>query len=208
MGQLMKLHKSKQNIILTSPYEYNLYKKLNLYDENSMYKVGLARYDRFNNVNKNVSEKICILLSFTYRSFNDSLYQKSLFKKNTIKLLNDEFLNNYLENKKIDLVVIQHHHDVIRGREFGKNFSGKIKFIEQRFLSHYIKQCSLYITDFSSISFDFMFQNKPVLFYHLDVNDKIEFEEKLYMKIDYNLKKDFRKNIKACFIIRIISLKK
>ena len=31
-----------------------------------------------------------------------------------------------------------------------------------------------------------MFQKKPVLFYHLDINDTIEFEEKSYMKIDYN----------------------
>ena len=102
------------------------------------------------------------------------------------KLLNDEFLNTYLEKKNIDLVFIQHHHDVIRRRIIDKNFSGKIKFIEQKYLSHYIEQCSLYITDFSSISFDFMFQKKPVLFYHLDINDTIEFEEKSYMKIDYN----------------------
>jgi len=184
--QLLNLDKRKQNIILTSPYEYNLYKKLNLYDEKSMYKAGLARYDRLNNLQKNVSEKNCILLSFTYRDFNNYIYQNSLFKKNTNKLLNDEFLNIYLEKKNIDLVFIPHHHDVLRKRKIGKNFSGKIKFIEQKYLSHYIKQCSLFITDFSSISFDFMFQNKPVLFYHLDINDSIRFKEKSYMKIDYN----------------------
>ena len=81
--QLLKLEKSKQNIILTSPYEYNLYKKLNLYDEKSMHKAGLARYDRLNNFQKNVSEKNCILMSFTYRGFNNSIYRNSLFKKNT-----------------------------------------------------------------------------------------------------------------------------
>ena len=31
-----------------------------------------------------------------------------------------------------------------------------------------------------------MFQNKPVLFYHLDKNDKFMFKEKSFMKIDYN----------------------
>ena len=78
IDQLMKLNKRKQNIILTSPYEYNLYKKLNLYEENSMFKAGLARYDRLNNVKKNVSEKNCILLSFTYRGFNNSIYLKKI----------------------------------------------------------------------------------------------------------------------------------
>jgi hypothetical protein len=85
--QLLKLEKSKQNIILTSPYEYNLYKKLNLYDEKSMHKAGLARYDRLNNFQKNVSEKNCILMSFTYRGFNNSIYRNSLFKKNRINYL-------------------------------------------------------------------------------------------------------------------------
>lgn len=184
--QLRNLDKNKQNIILTSPYEYNLYKKLNLYDEKSMHKGGLARYDRLNHIQKNESEKKCILISFTYRNFNNSIYNKSLFKKNTIKLLSNETLNSFLEQKNIDLVFIQHHHDVRRGFILNKNFSSTIKIKPQKYLAHYIEQCSLYITDFSSISFDFMFQNKPVLFYHIDVKDKIDFIEKSYMKIDYN----------------------
>ena len=82
--QLLKLDKSKQNIILTSPYEYNVYKKLNLFDENSMHKAGLARYDRLNNLQKNVSEKKCILLSFSYRAFENSIYQESLYIYNIL----------------------------------------------------------------------------------------------------------------------------
>ena len=182
--QLSRLDKGKQNIILSSPYEYYLYKKLKLYDENSMHKGGLARYDRLNYIQKNVSEKDCILVSFTYRSFKKSCYKKSLFKKNTYKLLKDETLNSLLENKNIDLVFIQHHNDVKRGRIINQKISPKTKFMEQKHLAHYIEQCSLFITDFSSISFDFMFQNKPVLFYHLDKKDKLKFKEKNFMKID------------------------
>ena len=37
------------------------------------------------------------------------------------------------------------------------------------------------VTDFSSISFDFMFQNKPVLFYPLDKKDCNSFIEKEFM---------------------------
>ena len=184
--QLSKLDKRKQNIILSSPYEYNLYKKINLYDERSMHKAGLARYDRFNYVKKNLKEKQCILISFTYRSFKNTIYNKSLYKKNTYKLLNDKSFKYILENKNIDLIFIQHHHDSIRGIRMKKNVSNKIKFLPQKNLSHYIEQCSLFITDFSSISFDFMFQNKPVLFYHLDKKDKFKFKEKSFMIIDYN----------------------
>ena len=71
--QLSKLDQKKQNIILTSPYEYKLYKKMNLYNENSMYKAGLSRYDRLNFVKKNKLKKDCILISFTYRSFKKKI---------------------------------------------------------------------------------------------------------------------------------------
>ena len=103
-----------------------------------------------------------------------------------IKLLTDASLTALLDKNNIDLVFSQHHHDTRRGRNLGTNYSSTIKFIKQKYLSHFIEQCSLFITDFSSISFDFMFQNKPVLFYHLDLKDRINFEEKDYMKIDYN----------------------
>ena len=184
--QLSRLDKKKQNIILASPYEFNLYKKMNLYDVRIMHKGGLARYDRLNGEKKFLNEKKCILISFTYRSFKKSVFDKSLFKKNTNKLLNDKALKFFLIDKNVDLIFIQHHNDIRRGMLIYVNNSNHIKFLSQKYLSHYIEQCSLFITDFSSISFDFMFQKKPVLFYHLDKNDRFQFKEKSFMKIDYN----------------------
>ena len=185
-SQISILEKKKQNIILTSPYEYRLYKKLNLYNEKSLHKGGLPRYDRFQYSRKSPYENDCILISFTYRSYGKSTYENSLFKKNINNLLNDTLLISFLAKKNIDLIFIQHHHDENRKRNINKNHIPNIKFLNQQNLEHYIVQCSLYITDFSSISFDFMFQYKPVLFYYLDINDKIEFQEKAYMKVDYN----------------------
>ena len=51
----------------------------------------------------------------------------------------------------------------------------------QIYLEHYIEQCSLFITDISSIAFDFMFQNKPVLFYAIDINENYSYPGKKYM---------------------------
>ena len=53
--------------------------------------------------------------------------------------------------------------------------------INQDKINHYIKQCSLFITDYNSIAFDFMFQNKPVLYFLLDRNETFEIQEKNYM---------------------------
>ena len=157
---------------------------MNLYEDSSLHIAGLPRYDRFEYTKKNESERDCILISFTYRKYDNSVYQKSLYKKNVEKLLSNKEFISFLKNRNIDLIYSQHHHDVIRNRPFKRDNSPYVKYCEQNNLAHYIEQCSLYVTDFSTVSFDFMFQNKPVLFYFIDVKDPIEFEEKEYMKID------------------------
>lgn len=186
IGKELKIMKnSKRNIILTSPYEFKLYKEYLNYNESYMYKAGLPRYDRFKEIKKNNSEKQCILITFTYRKYNNKIYKKSLFKKNLEKLLSDKNLIGFLKNKKIDLIYIPHHYDILRKRPFNPKKFPYVKYTKQTLLGHYIEHCSLFITDFSSISFDFMFLNKPSLFYLIDVKDKIKFEERQYMIYDY-----------------------
>lgn len=182
--ELATLSEEKKNIIVTSPYEYNFYKKNNIYKEEAMHPGGLPRFDRLANLKKDETEKKCILISFTFRSYNNTIYENSFYLKRLQELLSDKNLLYFLEQKNTDLIYIQHHFDVSRGRKIDQSLFPKIKFETQKMLSKYIEQCSLYITDFSSVSFDFMFQNKPVLFYHLDIDDPFDFDEKDYMQID------------------------
>ena len=184
--QFDALKEYKRNIIVSSPFEYEFYKKKLKYKDEYMHKAGLPRYDRFNSIKRNKSEKKCILVSFTYRKYSNIIYNNSLYKKNLEKLLNNISLMSFLKRKKIDLIYIQHHYDFFRKRPFNPNDFKYVKYRNQSYLSHYIEQCSLFITDFSTISFDFMFLNKPVLFYLIDLKDKINFEEKEYMKYDKN----------------------
>ena len=153
-----------------------------------MHKAGLPRYDRLNAIQRNKSEQKCILVTFTYRKYSNEIYDISLYKKNLEILLNNTSFLSFLKSKNIDLIYIQHHFDYLRKRPFNPESFQYIKYRNQSFLSHYIRQCSLLITDFSTISFDFMFLNKPVLFYLIDLKDKLNFEEKDYMK--YDKKKD------------------
>ena len=184
--QFNNLRKDKRNIIISSPFEYEKYKNQLKYSDNYMHKAGLPRYDRLNSIHKNISENKCILISFTYRKYNNDVYQKSLYKKNLETLLNDTSLLSFLKSQNIDIIYIQHHYDSFRKRPFNQSYFHYIKYLNQSFLSHYIEQCSLLITDFSTICFDFMFLNKPVLFYLIDFRDKINFEEKIYMKYNKN----------------------
>lgn len=177
---------NKRNIIISSPCEYKLYKTMNKYNDSYMHKAGLPRYDRLISIKTNDSEKKCILISFTYRKYDNNIYNNSLLKKNLENLLSDKSLIHFLQNRNIDLIYIQHHFDFLRKRPFNPNNFPYIKYRNQTFLSHYIEHCSLLVTDFSTVSFDFMFLNKPVLFYLIDLKDNLEFEEKDYMKYDKN----------------------
>ena len=179
--QFDNLRKDKRNIIISSPFEYEKYKNKLKYSDSYMHKAGLPRYDRLNSVQRNISENKCILISLTYRKYNNDVYKKSLYKKNLETFLNDTSLISFLKSRNIDLIYIQHHYDFLRKRPFNQSNFQYIKYRNQSFLSHYIEQCSLLITDFSTVCFDFMFLNKPVLFYLIDFKDKINFEEKIYM---------------------------
>jgi hypothetical protein len=77
---LPHLIRNKRNTIISSPLEYKFIK--DHYSNNHIYKAGLPRWDRFNNIKKNISEKDCILVSFTRREYNNEVFQKSLYKKN------------------------------------------------------------------------------------------------------------------------------
>lgn len=184
--QFDNLREDKRNIIISSPFEYEKYKNKLKYSDNYMHKAGLPRYDRLNSIQRNISENKCILISFTYRKYNNDVYKKSLYKKNLETLLNDSSLISFLKSQNIDIIYIQHHYDFLRKRPFNQSNFQYIKYRNQSFLSHYIEQCSLLITDFSTLCFDFMFLNKPVLFFLIDFKDKINFEEKIYMNYDQN----------------------
>ena len=176
------LLRKKRNSIFSSPYEYELYKNKYIFKEENMFKGGLPRYDRFQNIIKNETEKECILISFTYRQYNNDIYDNSLLKKNILQLLNDESLISFLKEENIDLIYIQHHCDLYRNRVFSQDNFIYAQYKNPTFLEHYIEHCSLLVTDFSSISFDFIFQNKPALFYLIDYYERFNFNEKLYMK--------------------------
>ena len=179
--ELIYLNEDKRNIITSSPYEYNIFVNKFNYSNKYIYKAGIARYDTYKTIQLDKSEKDCILISFTYRSYNSLYYEKSLYKKNIIKLLNQNSLIDFLKKKNIDLIYIPHHNELFLQKNYNQTNFQYAKIKGQKDLTKYIKKCSLLITDFSSISFAFMFQLKPILFYLIDFNDTINVAEKKYM---------------------------
>ena len=173
---------NKKNVICSSPFEYELYIKILKYNPNQVYNASLSRYERFKYIKKNNSESKCILASFTYRSYNRYIFERSEYKKNLVKFLNNKKLIEFLISKNIELIYIPHHREVELEKNYLTDTYKYSKILNQSDLEHCIERCSLFITDFSSLSFDFMFQNKPVLFYSIDKNDNNTIIEKKFMK--------------------------
>ena len=142
-------------------------------------------------IKKNKSENKCVLVSFTWRTYSKKVFQKSEYKKNLEQLLNDKELITFLKDRNIDLINIPHHQEVINGKNYSQDIYEYAKIKKQIDLEHYIEHCSLFITDFSSLCFDFMFQNKPVLFYKIDKNEFIKnnYNDTLYFGNFFHKKK-------------------
>ena len=103
----------------------------------------MTKYDRFAYIKKNESEKDCILISFTYRSYDNETFEKSLLKKNFKSLLNNDVLISILKQNNIDLIYIPHHNELFLNKNFDENQLKYAKFYDNSYLTHYIEQCSL-----------------------------------------------------------------
>ena len=156
--------------LVCSDREENLFKKYD-FPADKLIKVGLPRWDLLKKLPK--PKEKSILLMLTWRRMQPFQFEQSLYKQNLLKLVHNAKLKEYLKQNNISFYFAPHH--AILGNT-GINFNvvdNNIKIIEQGAVSKYIRQCSCLITDLSSVAFDFMFQNKPVVFYILDRGDPV-----------------------------------
>lgn len=105
-------------IITSSPYEYNIFINNFNYSDKYIYKAGLAKYEIYNSIKKQIKENDCILVSFTYRSYNNIYYEKSMYKYNLMQLLNNDSLIKFLKAYNIDLIYIPHHHELFLNKKY------------------------------------------------------------------------------------------
>ncbi len=156
-------------ILISSEYEKRVLKKYGWQDE-KMIKIGLPRWDLLQAPLSSTERSIFVM--FTWRRFGREEFDHSLYKENLLKMLYNEKLHNYLKQHNIKVYFAPHHSLMgLRGISFSPSTENVI-CVNSNECSKYIRKCSMLITDYSSVTFDFMFQNKPVILYLLDKNDK------------------------------------
>ncbi|MBQ4521248.1 MAG: CDP-glycerol glycerophosphotransferase family protein [Bacteroidaceae bacterium] len=132
----------------------------------------------------NTSEKV-IFIMFTWRNIF-SKEPKNIFNsrywEGLKSLLSHEIVLAYQKNG-VKFVVALHHSLFNNIETLQKPFN--IDFIEQKEISRWIRDADMFITDFSSASFDFLYQHKPVIYWIPDKDDSLYEEGGLdRLKID------------------------
>lgn len=160
-----------RKIIFSNENERQLFKKYYSYADDNTILAGLARWDLI--PDKTTGKEI--LLYFTFRSYLRDpgiSIEETNYYKNILKLLSSDRLNNLL--KKHNLILnLALHHEAQRYMNHNLPKIGNIKIIKDIDIGKCKKNSSMLITDFSSMCFDFMYKNRPVIFYRIDKDDPL-----------------------------------
>lgn len=133
---------------------------------------GLPRFDNLPLNPKNKVKKILIMP--TWRDWLNSEYafNNSEYMKRYLELIRNNKLEKLIENHNIEINFYPHY----RSQSFFKyhidNTEGKINYITlgEKTVQDLLIEHDILITDYSSVSFDFSYMKKPVIFYHFDVD--------------------------------------
>ncbi|WP_203340095.1 CDP-glycerol glycerophosphotransferase family protein [Planococcus beijingensis] len=176
-----------------SQYEYEL--KLNKWKipEKKLIITGFPRFDRYppNQPSKEVKN---ILMMMTWREWLFDLTKEefidSPYFKNTTGLLKHEGIQQLLTDHNLHLNIALH--------PFMKKFEGYftgltdnehgIKFLDfnQETIEYSIDHNDMLLTDITSVSWDFLYLNKPIIFYMFDQQEYLE-KRGTYLNLDSDL---------------------
>ncbi|TDO15995.1 CDP-glycerol glycerophosphotransferase (TagB/SpsB family) [Bacillus subtilis] len=170
------LHKEKYNqdlVISSSEKEKEIILNTLGYNSDEVVVTGLSRFDK---LSKNKSNKDQILVMPTWRrslvQMNKHNFLKSKYFLSYQNLLKNRKFLNMIEDKGIEAKFYIHY----QMQKYIKNFNvdhPQIQILTKNdaVVSDLIRESSLLVTDYSSVSADFLFMNKPVVFYQFDPYD-------------------------------------
>lgn len=153
-------------IISATKKESELYETRGLWQNGKQIKCGLPRWDA---LYRKPHDKKNIFVFFTWRtSIAGWPESHKIYSDRIFEFLCDERLNKLLSENNINLNIAMHH-AMLRNNgaiEVPKN----VNIISTDKISSAIKESDLCITDYSSIVFDFMYMDIPVIFYRFDAD--------------------------------------
>ena len=155
---------------------------------------------------KNKIKNRSVFFFFTWRKWKENINEEiiinSQYFQQIIELMNDELLINSFKNNGITLYFCLHHMlNIYKDRIDFRN--SNIRFVNQTEIFRTIINSNLLVTDFSSIIFEFMYQNKPFIMFIPDSEEPNI--KKIYNPDYFKLIKDLKKG-KIDFINKFFTI--
>ena len=119
-------------------------------------------------------EERSIFMMFAWRNLIKESEISNFYFDNITKILENEELNQLLERENVKIyftihaLVINKYRSTYKSLLYNKK---NIEFIEQQEIIDVIAKSELIITDFSSLMFDYVYMQKPYIFYIPDLDD-------------------------------------
>lgn len=187
-----------EQIVVSSQFEVENYKKNYHYKDSDLITTGMARYDH---INRETSAKRQILYAPSWRKYltyspkasnwqlqTDKLVKSDYFN-GILAFLNNEKLSDYLEKNDLELHVKLHPIIAEQGSELVSVSCDRIKILNCDVKVKVEEYCA-FITDFSSYVFDYACLNRPIMYY---VTDYEQFKSGMnhYKELDLPFDKAF-----------------
>lgn len=191
---LQRSHTIADLIVTTTNEEYNNVNTPEyMYEEKMIVCTGLPRFDKLLDNRKKV-----ILISPTWRAYltnveytddkNNSFLTSEYYTTYASLLQNKELLNSIKEKGYVIKFLLHPAFQEYKDYFFSlSNDNVKIIFTQDIKYSDLFNECSLFITDYSSIHFDVAFLEKPIIYYQFD---REKFFESHYTKGYYDYERD------------------
>ena len=178
-------------IIISTEFEKENLMKNYGYRSSDLLKFGMPRYDMISKKTSKIKNRILFAPSWRYYLSiegvkGEDIFKKSNYYKNINSLINDPKFISFLEKNKI-YFDIKLHPIFMKYSDF---FEYKSKYINICNTDVNLKEYKVLITDFSSFQFDFIDNNRPIIYY---IPDKSEYSAGLhtYRNLDLPYEKAF-----------------
>lgn len=170
-------------MVISNDYEKEIYHQAG-WPYERMIKGGMCRWDQLKKENKETRQ---LLIFFTWRGSLDAKIIKknrecniglhpikSTYVSGIQELISNKKLSEVCRNNNIQIEVGVHHAAIDNAKiPLFSFYAPHVKLIRMQEVSKHIKEADIVITDRSSMIFDPMFINTPVLFYTPDKNNPL-----------------------------------
>lgn len=170
-NSMLRRNELPDKFVVSSAYESELLQKQFGFQKNEIAVTGLTRFDHLPKCNSKKSHEILFMPTWRewLTNINDDAFVKSDYYKKIYELLMSEEFKKMLEKHHYKLNVCIHH-QMKKHIDMMKKEMSHINFysIHETNVQDLIIRADAMITDYSSASFDMLYQQKPVIYYQFD----------------------------------------